>query len=281
MKNVTQLKDRIKILSIAKNIPHQNLLQNYVMERMLHRITRSQFRNHLILKGGFLVRSMIGIELRTTMDMDLSVIDYGFNEDSIGLMFSEVCDIQIEDGFTFVVKEISTIREKDPYGGYRVKLLACFDTLKITIKIDVTTGDITISNSISYHYSLMFDENQLYILAYNAETILAEKIETILSRGVQNSRARDFYDVYILFKVLNKELNYALLRMAIFAVSENRRSHLALLNSKETINQIKESQNMKLYWDNYKKDSIYASEIEFEETIDALNEVMAIIQTLQ
>lgn len=198
MKNSTQLKAYVKNIAKEKNISPQLVLQNYILERFLERLSISEYRKNYIIKGGFLIAAMIGISNRTTMDIDMTVKRKAVNKENILNMIGNIGSIEIEDNIIFEVKNIEEIREQDMYSGYRVYLLANYPPMKIPLKLDITTGDKITPKEIEYTYNLMFENRSIKILAYNISTILAEKLETILARGNQNTRLRDFYDVYIL-----------------------------------------------------------------------------------
>ena len=201
MKNAMQLKALIKNLAKEKCISAQLVLQNYMLERFLERISLSSYRDNFIIKGGFLIASMVGLDTRATMDMDATIKGYPVKEDSIRKMIEEILGIPIEDGITFRLQSIHEIREDDEYSGYRASLIAEYGRMAVPLKLDITSGDKITPREIEYSYKLMWENRSISILAYNLSTILAEKLETILSRADQNTRPRDYYDVYILTKL--------------------------------------------------------------------------------
>jgi predicted nucleotidyltransferase component of viral defense system len=175
-----------------------------MMERLLERVSISPYRDNLILKGGFLIAAMVGIDRRTTMDMDTTVKGLPVSRDGIENILSEIISLDADDGISFEIQDIKNIRDISEYDDFRVSLRAAFQTVRVNMKIDVTTGDAIIPREVEYHYRLMFEDRTIPVMAYNLYTILAEKIETILSRSVTNTRGRDFYDAYILLSV-NKD----------------------------------------------------------------------------
>lgn len=233
MINIMQLKAKIKNISKEKNISAQLVLQNYMMERFIERISLSDFQDQMIIKGGLLISSIVGLDSRATMDIDMTLKGKPINEAFILDYINEISRININDEVKFDVVSITEIREMDDYFGFRVSLIALIGTMKIPLKIDITTGEKIIPSEISYEYPLMFENRSIKIKAYNLETILSEKIETIISRGNQNTRMRDFYDVYILLKLKSKNIDYNILRLAIEETSQKRDSLNLLLKYKE------------------------------------------------
>ena len=197
MKNAMQLKSAIKQLAKDKHLSAQLVMQNYMLERLLERISLSPYCDNFILKGGLLIASIVGLHSRATMDMDSTIRNYPVNEKTVREMFEVIADMDLEDGIAFALQRIGKIREKDEYDGYRVSLTANFAPMQIPLKLDVTTGDKITPAAVEYRYPLMFEDRELSIFAYNLETILAEKLETVISRGDQNTRPRDYYDIFI------------------------------------------------------------------------------------
>ena len=222
IKNAMSLKAYIKNKSIERNIPAQLVMQNYMLERLLERISISKYKNNFIIKGGFLISSIVGIDSRTTMDLDTTVKGLNLSKETLKYVFSEVCNINLNDNITFDILNLEDIREKDDYPGIRVKLNACYPPLKVPISVDITTGDKIIPREITYSFNSLFENREIKVLAYNLETILSEKIETILSRGIVNTRVRDYYDIYILYSLYKNSINYHNLKNAIFSTSEKR-----------------------------------------------------------
>ena len=197
MSNAMSLKAKIRNIAKQKNIPAQVVLQNYMFERLLIRLSASRYKEKFVLKGGMLVASIVGLDNRATMDLDTTLKNLPLTPEAIRAALEEVCGIAFDDGVTFEIGTISPIREDDIYGGYRVMLNARFDTLLTPLSIDVSTGDAITPHAVPYNFSEIFDEEKSYELwEYNVETVMAEKVETILRRGVFNTRPRDFYDAY-------------------------------------------------------------------------------------
>ena len=274
MINIMQLKAKIKNISKEKNISAQLVLQNYMMERFIERIALSDFQDQMIIKGGLLISSIVGLDSRATMDIDMTLKGKPVNEVFILDYINEISRININDEVKFDVVSITEIREMDDYFGFRVSLIAGIGTMKIPLKIDITTGDKIIPSEISYEYPLMFANRSIKIKAYNLETILSEKIETIISRGNQNTRMRDFYDVYILLKLKSKNIDYNILRLAIEETFQKRDSLNLLLKYKEIISNIENNNEMLVRWENYRNSFNYARTTDFTEICKLLTEIL-------
>ena len=270
MTNAMQLKALIKNLAKEKCISAQLVLQNYMLERFLERISLSSYRDNFIIKGGFLIASMVGLDTRATMDMDATIKGYPVKEDSIRKMIEEILGIPIEDGITFRLQSIHEIRENDEYSGYRASLIAEYGRMAVPLKLDITSGDKITPREIEYSYKLMWENRSISILAYNLSTILAEKLETILSRADQNTRPRDYYDVYILTKLQGENIDDKTLSLALSATAEKRGSAHLLSQFRDILSTVKSSSIMKIRWENYQKDFDYAKGIEFEECCNAI-----------
>ena len=274
MINIMQLKAKIKNILKEKNISAQLVLQNYMMERFIERIALSDFQDQMIIKGGLLISSIVGLDSRATMDIDMTLKGKPVNESSILDYINEISRININDEVKFDVVSITEIREIDDYFGFRVSLIAKIGTMKIPLKIDITTGDKIIPSEISYEYPLMFENRSIKIKAYNLETILSEKIETIISRGNQNTRMRDFYDIYILLKLKSKNIDYNILRLALEETSKKRDSLNLLLKYKEILSNIENNNEMLVRWKNYQNSFNYARTIDFTEICKFLTGIL-------
>lgn len=200
------LKAKIKDLARKKDMSAQVVLQNYMFERFLERLSQSVYKDKFILKGGILIAALVGINNRATMDMDATVKNYPVTPDSLEKAITEICSIAINDDVTFSFSSIYSIRDDDPYGGYRVSIISEYDTITTPMQIDITTGDVITPKEVIYPFKMIFEERNIGVWAYNIETVLAEKVETILRRGELNTRPRDFYDVYILTKTQSFDL---------------------------------------------------------------------------
>jgi predicted nucleotidyltransferase component of viral defense system len=246
-----QLKSKVKKIAFEKNISAQLVLQNYMLERLLSRIAYSKYHDFLIIKGGLLIASLIGLNSRTTMDLDLTIKNIQISELTLVEMIKSICLVECQDGVQFEYLSIIKIRISEQFNGYRFTLNAKMDKLIIPIKIDVTFGDDISPSEISYSYPLLFEDRSIKIMAYNIETIFAEKIETILSRSDQNTRSRDYYDVYMLFKLKHEKIDWNCLQNAILETSKKRGTLKSVSNFKEIIETIRSSDSMKIQWKNY------------------------------
>ena len=277
MKNAMQLKARMKKLSKEKNISAQLLLQNYMMERLLERISQSRYKEYFIIKGGFLIAAMVGLDTRATMDIDATIKGYPVTEKTIKTMFEEICDIYIPDDIVFEFKHIGEIREGDEYTGYRVSVTANYAPMAVPLKLDITTGDVITPKEISFAYPMMLEDRTISVLAYNLETILAEKLETVISRSDQNTRPRDYYDIYILYMLWKNNVNMHNLQCALKATGEKRGSVNLLTEYKRIMEVVVNSEVMGKQWKKYQKDFDYASEVSFKEACNTVTSIMDII----
>ena len=262
-----QLKSYIKNKSKQTGTHSNELLQNYMLERFLERISLSTYRENIILKGGFLIAAMVGVDKRSTMDMDTTVKGLPVNREEIEKMVREIIAVEVDDGVAFEIKSIKNIHDISEYDDYRVNLSATFLTVNVSMNIDITTGDSIIPLEIEYNYKLMFDERTIPIMAYNLNTILAEKIETILTRGVGNTRGRDFYDAYLLLSTNRDTLTQSELLHAIKAKAEERESIPAIEEHTKILSDIAASPDVAKIWDNYKKRYHYAEGIALSEIL--------------
>lgn len=274
MKNPMQLKAIVKNIAKEKNISAALVLQNYMLERFLERVSLSRYRENYIIKGGFLIASMVGLNSRATMDMDATIKGYPVDENTIQKMIEEIISIPVDDSILFRLKSIKEIREGDEYTGYRVALSADYEKMAVPLKLDITTGDKITPSEIEFSYKLMMEERSISVLVYNLSTILAEKLETIISRGDQNTRPRDYYDVFILSKLKTDNVEMQDLKDAFFATTKKRGSTDVVNNYKAIMEVVRKSEVMKRQWNDYRKEFEYASGIEFEDTCDTVISLM-------
>ncbi|MBC3798611.1 nucleotidyl transferase AbiEii/AbiGii toxin family protein [Acetobacterium tundrae] len=265
-----QLKDWINNRAKRDGMIANTLLQSFMMERLLERIAVSDYRDNFILKGGFLIAAMIGIDMRSTMDMDTTIKGISIDQPEIQKILSEIISIDLEDHVKFNIKGIKSIHDTSEYDDFRVSLEAKFFTIKVNLKIDITTGDAIIPGEVDYVYKLMFEEREISIKAYNLNTILAEKIESILVRNISNTRARDYYDLYILIKLNHSMLNRDELKVAIRKKAEERDSTKYLDDYVVYLDSISESQELRKIWNDYSKKYSYAENIEFDQIIETI-----------
>lgn len=258
----------IRNLSKSANVEAEIILRNFMMERFLERISISKYKDNFILKGGMLIAAMVGIDTRTTMDMDATIKGQTLQLEEIVQIIEEILSIPLDDGAVFTLGNIEEIREEADYPGFRVSVGAVLDRTRQTLKIDITTGDFITPREVVYNFKLMFEDRVIRIMAYNLETVLAEKIETIITRGVTNTRMRDFYDIYILTatQTYNAEVFVEALKKTI----EKRGTAASFLNVSDIINVVSASSVMFDLWKRYQKKFSYAEDISWEKVIDAL-----------
>lgn len=266
--NAASLKVRIRTLSRNKDMSAQVLLQNFIFERFLERLSLSNHKDHFILKGGLLIASMVNIKNRSTMDMDVTINNYFIDSESMLHIINEISNISVDDGVQFVASNIVPIRDSDLYGGYRVSLVSIYDTIKANIKIDITIGDKVTPKEVLYHYQTFFENRSFDIWAYNVETILAEKIETILSRGSLNTRPKDFYDVVILTRTQVYE--HSVFLEALRSTMNHRETSHILLDIGTYLKEIREDVSLKSNWMKYTQEYPYAKDITYQEVINTI-----------
>ena len=274
MSKAMSLKAKIRNIAKQKNIPAQVILQNYMFERLLVRLSASEYKEKFVLKGGMLVAAIVGLDNRATMDMDTTLKNLPLTPEAIRSALEDVCDITFDDGVVFEIGTISPIREDDIYGGYRVMLNAKFDTLLTPLSIDVSTGDAITPHAVQYNFSEIFDDEKSYELwAYNIETVMAEKVETILRRGVFNTRPRDFYDAYIL--TTTQKFDKTVFADALRATENHRGTTQQIADVPSILHNIEESPELKTMWDKYRKQFAYAADIEYSQIVDVLKVLTA------
>lgn len=272
MNSSTQLKALIRNMSKDKKINAQILLRNYMLERLLERISVSKYRDKFILKGGMLVAAMVGIDTRSTMDMDATIKGQAVNKDNIENILNEIVALDIGDNVKMSLKGIEEIRDEAEYPGLRASIQTEFDGITNMLKLDMTTGDMIVPKEITYEFKLMFEDRILKVKAYNIETVLAEKIETIITRSTANTRMRDYYDVYIIMTMYKDLVNDDLLNDAIIKVSENRDTTHVLKDKTTILKEIANSVQMQHRWERYQSKYSYAKEIQWNDIIVVLKE---------
>ena len=237
-RNPMQLKAFIKKKQQRKIFP-PSFMQNYMLERLLERISLSTYKNNFILKGGSLISVIVGLDTRTMMDLDITIKGFTLTHGSIRKVFKEIYAVEIEDDVSFTLEDIYDIRETDDHPGIRVSLKANYPPISVPLTVDVATGDIITPKEIEYTFKLLFDDRTLSILAYNLETVLAEKIETVLSRSIANTRPRDFYDIHIIFALRGNECDKTILKRALEQTSAKRGSSQVMENYRDIIDEIR------------------------------------------
>ena len=263
IKTARQLKDLIRNLSREKSADAQLLMRNYMMERFLERISLSEYRDKFILKGGMLVAAMVGLDARSTMDLDATVKGANVNVEDIENLISAIVSVPIDDGVKFQLKSISEIMDEAEYPGIRVSMTTTFDGVVTPLKIDISTGDAITPREVRYSFKLMLEDRSIDIWAYNLETVLAEKLETIITRTTTNTRMRDFYDIYILDQLHGNTLNRQTLYDALLATAKKRGTERHLAEAVDVLNEVESSPVMQKLWESYRRKFSYAADLEW------------------
>lgn len=261
IKTARQLKDLIRNLSREKSADAQILMRNYMMERFLERISLSEYRDKFILKGGMLVAAMVGLDARSTMDLDATIKGANVNVEDIENLISSIVTVPIDDGVKFQLKSISEIMDEAEYPGIRVSMSTTFDGVVTPLKIDISTGDAITPREVRYSFKLMLEDRSIDIWAYNLETVLAEKLETIITRTTTNTRMRDFYDIYILEQLHGTTLNPKILHDALLATAHKRGSEKYLNQAEEVFDEVENDSVMQKLWEAYRKKFSYLSDV--------------------
>ena len=274
-----QLKDLIRNLSKKKSADAQILMRNYMMERFLERISLSEYKNQFILKGGMLVAAMVGLDARATMDLDATIKGTNVSVEDVEMIISQIISIPLDDGVSFRVKRISEIMEEADYPGVRVSMETKFDGVITPLKIDISTGDVITPREIKYKFNLMLEDRTIEVWAYNLETVLAEKLETVISRNVTNTRMRDFYDIYILQKLYGEQLSKDVLRDALVATAKKRETleQIETEDIDEVFDEIQSSSVMENLWKAYQRNYSYSADIPWHIIMKSIRTLYEII----
>lgn len=274
-----QLKDLIRNLSKKKSADAQILVRNYMMERFLERISLSEYKNQFILKGGMLVAAMVGLDARATMDLDATIKGTNVSVEDVEMIISQIISIPLDDGVSFRIKRISEIMEEADYPGVRVSMETKFDGVITPLKIDISTGDIITPREIKYNFNLMLENRTIEVWAYNLETVLAEKLETVISRNVTNTRMRDFYDIYILQKLYGEQLSKDVLRDALVATAKKRETleQIETEDIDEVFDEIQSSSVMENLWKTYQRNYSYSADIPWHTIMKSIRTLYEII----
>lgn len=272
--NSMQVKDKLKNIAVKRNLDFNTLLRLYMYDRFIERLTVSKYRDNFILKGGFYLSTLFGLESRFTKDIDIAIKDTNFTKENVEKMIKSIIALDINDGALISFIEIGNIREEDQYGGFRVILNVKVDTIRENFQIDIATGDPITPKPIVYKYHPILGDNYVNVWSYNIETVIAEKLETILRRAEANSRIRDYYDLYLIYTKGWNNVKIDDLRKAIDKTFERRNYNG---NIEEAIAILKESEIIKNRWDSYKKKYEYANDIDYEEIMKCIEEIVKVI----
>lgn len=273
-----QLKTLVRNISKGDSGKAQVIIRNYVMERFLERLSLSQYRNIMILKGGTLVAAMVGLDNRSTMDVDATLKNLPLNEDSARKIVEEITAIHIEDGMIFEIKSVTPIMDEADYPGIRIMLDTAIETMHTPLKIDFSTGDVITPSEVSYSFRLLFEERTISILAYNLETVLAEKLETLLARGTANTRMRDYYDIYVLTNTQEHNIDNATLKEAFVNTSAKRGSIGLLSDVHLILKEVAESTVLIDRWKNYQRKFDYAADVLWADVMESVSCLVDIVK---
>lgn len=273
IKNAKSLMDKSRNLAANYNITANEVLQNYMFERILERLSISEYKSNFILKGGLLLSSIMGIDTRTTMDMDTCIKGINLTDEQLYKVLKEILNIDVGDNVSFEIKNSEPIREEDDYGGLRYNIIAKFDNIKVNLSIDIATGDLITPREIEYDYKMIFEDRSLKIMTYNIESIIAEKFQTVINRGILNSRMKDYYDLYYLLTY--KEISKKQLKNAIIRTFEKRETDINDID--RVLTEIRTSDFIKELWISYSKQHAYADNIEFEKVINVIQKIKEIV----
>lgn len=274
-----QVKGRIKNIALNNGADPRVLMRIYMMERLLERIALSAYKDSFIIKGGILITSLVGISMRSTMDIDTSIKGQELSLENAKSIINEIIDIEIEDGVSFTVKNVETIMDEMEYPGIRFHIDALFEKMVTPIKIDISTGDVITPSAIEYHYTLILENRKIDLWSYNLETILAEKLQTILVRERANTRMRDFYDIYVLSEKYNAVLNADIFKKAYEATCRKRESSHLFGHEIEILEIIANDNVVNNRWLNYQAKFLFAKEIAFDETVARIRKLISLISS--
>lgn len=278
MKTSEQIKGAIRNISKKTGVNANSLLQMCLFEGILEKISKSKYKNHIILKGGLLISSLIGVEMRSTLDMDTTIRGLPMNEENISKILHEILEITIDADIVYRLIKLERIRKEDLYEDFCATISCRYGKINANLNIDITTGDIITPKEIQYFYEKILEEGSISILTYTIETIIAEKFETISSRNITTTRARDFYDLYMLYKLYKSKIDRNVLKEAITLTSQHRNSFSLVLQYKEIVKLFYQSNSLKNLWDKYIQNNPYAKEISFDDTISIYEEIGSILE---
>lgn len=273
IKNAKSLKDKARNVANETAISIQQVLQNYMFERLLERLSKSKYKENFIIKGGLLLSSIMGINLRTTMDIDTNITGINLNKEELSKILNEVLNMDIGDNVSFKIEKIEDIKQEEYYGGYQFKIIATYENIKVQFHMDISTGDVITPRAIEYKYKKLFDDSYIDILSYNQETIIAEKLQAILERKTQNSRMKDYYDLYFFVNYRWDTINKEILAEAIIRTFATRNSITELKDINTTIKNLKSNQFLNTLWIDYAKKHVYSKDIKFKDTIGAIETI--------
>lgn len=277
IKNRDSLKAKISKLAAKTNISNKYIIQAFMFEALLKRISVSEYKDKFIIKGGLLLSSIFGVNLRSTMDLDTTIKGLPLNMQTIENVINKIISIDLADNVKLKIENIKDIRLEDEYSGFNVNLKAEFDGLKTNLLIDITTGDVITYKEVEFKYYTLFDDEAINIMTYNYETIIAEKFETIIFRNIDNTRMKDYYDLYMFVNLKWNEINKDILRKAIINTSKKRNTENYIEDANSYIEMIQEDDRLKSLWNSYVSNYEYAKDITFEDAINAIKVINELV----
>lgn len=278
IKSATAVKAKIKNKAGRDSDKSQIILRIYLMERLLERVSLSQYRDNFVLKGGFLVSSLVGVDMRSTMDVDTTVKSLPLNKRSAQKILEEIIAVKLEDGVAFRIAKIQDIMEGHEYEGIRCMIECTIDKLKQTIKVDISTGDEITPRAVAYKLPLIIEDRSINLWAYNLETLLAEKLETIMVRAEANTRMRDFYDIHVLLEQDVVTIDRDTMKSAFYATCKRRESTERIVTIDDVINKIADDAVMKQHWKNYRKNNYYVGTLEWDDVIGSTRTLRTMVE---
>lgn len=278
IKNATAVKAKIKNKAGGDSDKSQIILRIYLMERLLERVSLSQYRDNFVLKGGLLVSSLVGVDMRSTMDVDTTVKSLPLNKRSAQKILEEIIAVKLEDGVAFRITKVQDIMEGHEYEGIRFMIECTMDKLKQTIKVDISTGDEITPRAVAYKLPLIIEDRSINLWAYNLETLLAEKLETIMVRAEANTRMRDFYDIHVLLEQDVVTIDRDTMKSAFYATCKRRESTERIVTIDDVINKIADDEVMKQQWKNYRKTNYYVGALEWDDVIGSTRTLRTMVE---
>lgn len=267
------LKAKINNYAKSNNIAAQVVLQNYMFERFLARMSKSEYKEKFVIKGGMLISAIVGLDTRSTMDLDTTLKNLQLTEEKIIETIQAICKIDLEDGVCFNILSLSPIRKDDRYGGICVRINAIYDTIITPLSIDVSSGDVITPSAVQYEFTGIFDnEVRIKLWGYNIETVMAEKLETILTRGIFSTRPRDYYDIYIL--CTTQKYDITVLKEALNATAIHRGSLEKITDTASILKNIFDSEELQDAWTKYQNKFLYAKDITYKEIMEILERLL-------
>lgn len=269
-----QLKAKIRNLSGGDNDRARVLIRTFIMERFLERVALSPYRDKFILKGGMLVASMVGLEARATMDIDTTMQAMPLTMENARSVIEDILRVDVQDGVSFTITKVSDIMEEHDYPGIRFMLEATLDKMRQAIKIDISTGDVITPHDVPYSYKLMFEDRTLSLRSYNLETLLGEKLETIMARETANTRMRDFYDIHVLMQ--QTPIDHKVLHDAFMATSMKRNTTDMMPRFDSILEEVKTDPAMQDMWNKYRRDNFFVGELTWDEVNESVRKLKTV-----